>query len=145
LWEPLERKRAPQNGYAGKFSTPYCIAAGFIDRRAGLEQFTDEHVALPALRALASRISYVIDPDDEYPRNFTGHLRVTLRDGASMEFHKGHLRGGAREPLSDADIDAKFADNVHFGGGSPGLTARLTQALAAIARGGPVQLNMGLD
>src|SRR5262247_2483500 len=29
LWEPLAAKQTPANGYAGKFSTPYCIAAGF--------------------------------------------------------------------------------------------------------------------
>ncbi len=145
LWEPLERKRAPPNGYAGKFSTPYCIAAGFLDRRAGLEQFTDEHVRTPALRALASRISYVVNPDDEYPRNYTGHLRVTLRDGSCIEVHKGHLRGGAKEPLSEADIDAKFADNVRFGGGTPDLAARLMKSLQALAAGGTVQLTTDSD
>src|SRR6516225_11900722 len=30
LWEPLAAKQHPANGYAGKFSTPYCIAAGFV-------------------------------------------------------------------------------------------------------------------
>ena len=55
-----------------KFSTPYCIAVGFLDGKAGLEQFTDERAADPALRALAAKVSYVIDPNDEYPRNFTG-------------------------------------------------------------------------
>ena len=29
LWEPLAAKQRPPNGYAGKFSTPYCIAVGF--------------------------------------------------------------------------------------------------------------------
>ena len=48
LWEPLAKKHAPPNGYAGKFSTPYCIAVGFIDGKAGFEQFTDERVKDPA-------------------------------------------------------------------------------------------------
>src|SRR4051812_48129183 len=30
LWEPLADKQSPPNAYAGKFSTPYCVAAGFI-------------------------------------------------------------------------------------------------------------------
>src|SRR3954447_191517 len=29
LWEPLAAKQKPGNGYAGKFSTPYLLAAGF--------------------------------------------------------------------------------------------------------------------
>ncbi|MEQ1580945.1 MAG: MmgE/PrpD family protein [Steroidobacteraceae bacterium] len=145
LWEPIALKRSPPNGYAGKFSTPYCVAAGFIDRRAGLGQFTDEHVRNPALLALAGRVSYVVDPDDEYPRNYTGRMRVTLRDGSTIETRKGHLRGGAREPLSEADIDAKFLDNVRFGGGSPRFAVSLKDALSAIAAGGPVRLNAGIE
>lgn len=145
LWEPIDLKRSPPNGYAGKFSTPYCVAAGFIDRRAGLGQFTDEHVRNPALLALAARVSYVVDPDDEYPRNYTGRIRVTLRDGSTIETRKGHMRGGAREPLSEADIDAKFLDNVRFGGGSPRFAVSLKDALSAIAAGGPVRLNAGIE
>src|SRR5947208_7643096 len=30
LWEPLDQKRRPPNGYAGKFSTPYRLASGFV-------------------------------------------------------------------------------------------------------------------
>ena len=39
LWEPLAAKQTPANGYAGKFSTPYCIAAGFVRGNVGLERF----------------------------------------------------------------------------------------------------------
>ena len=39
LWEPLAAKQTPANGYAGKFSTPYCIAAGFVRGNVGLGRF----------------------------------------------------------------------------------------------------------
>jgi len=145
LWEPLALKRSPPNGYAGKFSTPYCVAAGFIDRRAGLGQFTDERVRDAALLALAARVSYVVDPEDEYPRNYTGRLQVTLRDGSTFEMRKGHLRGGAREPLSEQDIEAKFMDNVRFGGASMEYAAALKEALEGIAAHGAVKLHVGLE
>jgi 2-methylcitrate dehydratase PrpD len=80
LWEPLASKQSPANGYAGKFSVPYCIAAGFIDGKAGFEQFTDARVSDPALRALAAKVSYVVNPNDPYPKNFTGHIRATLEE-----------------------------------------------------------------
>jgi 2-methylcitrate dehydratase PrpD len=143
LWEPLARKHAPPNGYAGKFSTPYCIAVAFVDGRAGLEQFTDTRVRDPRLIALASRIGYEIDPANEYPRNYTGHLRVTLVDGTLVEIEKPHLRGGAQQPLTDNDIAAKFTDNVRFGGGSSDMAARLAAAIARIAAGGSVDLEVG--
>lgn len=138
LWEPLELKRAPPNGYAGKFSTPYCIAAGFIDGKAGFEQFTDTRVRDPALRALAAKISYTIDPANDYPRNFSGHIRATLKDGTVREIRKAHMRGGANEPLSDSEIVEKYRDNLRFGGWTIERSDRMTAAIETVARGGAV-------
>ena len=64
------------NGYAGKFSTPYCIAAGFVRGNVGLGDFSDEAVRDPAVVALAAKVRYQIDPKNPYPRNFTGHIRA---------------------------------------------------------------------
>src|SRR5262245_60946157 len=44
LWEPLADKRRPPNGYAAKFSTPYCLAYGFMHGGVGLKTFTDAAV-----------------------------------------------------------------------------------------------------
>ena len=140
LWEPLDLKHAPPNGYAGKFSTPYCIAVGFIDGRAGFEQFTDARASDPSVRALASKVSYVIDPDSEYPRNFSGHIRATLKDGSTHEARRPHLRGGSREPLSDAEIVAKFEENARFGGWTADRVAAVSEALDRIAASGLVDL-----
>jgi 2-methylcitrate dehydratase PrpD len=95
LWEPLAAKHRPPTPYAAKFSTPFCMAVGFIDRKAGFAQFTGDRVDDPAVLALASKIRYIINPDDEYPRNFAGHLRATLRDGSERELRQPHMRGGA--------------------------------------------------
>lgn len=116
LWEPLSEKRNPSTSYSAKFSVPFCIAVAFVDRAAGLGQFTDERVADPEVRALAAKVTYEIDPADEYPRNYTGHIRLTLKDGTQREVRQPHLRGGAREPLSREEIRAKFRANAAFGG-----------------------------
>ena len=34
--------------------------------------------------ALAGKVRYRIDPDNPYPRNFTGHIKVTLNDGSTV-------------------------------------------------------------
>jgi hypothetical protein len=36
LWEPLASKHRPPTPYAAKFSTPFCMAVGFIDRKGRL-------------------------------------------------------------------------------------------------------------
>jgi 2-methylcitrate dehydratase PrpD len=116
LWEPLADKQRPPNAYAAKFSQPYCIAAGFVLGHAGLEAFTEERVRDERLRALAAKVRYEIDPDNPYPREFTGHIRVKLSNGTSIEERQPHLRGGAREPLSRAEIEEKFRLNCAYGG-----------------------------
>jgi 2-methylcitrate dehydratase PrpD len=116
LWEPLAAKQTPPNGYAGKFSQPYCIAAGFIRGNVGLSDFSDEAVQEPAIVALAQKVRYRIDRDNPYPDNFTGHIRMTLRDGSVIEERQPHMRGGAHEPLSRKDIEDKFLLNARHGG-----------------------------
>jgi len=116
LWEPLAAKQAPPNGYAGKFSTPYCIAAGFVRGNVGLSDFSDSAVKDPAVRAVAAKVRYQIDPINPYPANYTGHIRATLRDGRVVEERQPHMRGGAHEPLTRKDIEEKFMLNARNGG-----------------------------
>jgi 2-methylcitrate dehydratase PrpD len=129
LWEPLATKQTPANGYAGKFSTPYCIAAGFVRGNVGLGDFTDDAVRDQAVVALAQKVSYRIDPQNPYPREFTGHLRATLNDGRVIEERQPHFRGGAKEPLSQADIEEKFVLNCRHGGWDE---ARAKRAIALL-------------
>ena len=143
LWEPLAEKHRPPNGYAGKFSTPYCMAVAFLDGEAGLHQFSDARANDPSVRALAAKVSYEVDPGDEYPRSFTGHLRVLLRDGRQIELRQPHMRGGAKEPLSDKELDAKFVANLRFGGFDAVRAAALRDALNRIADGGAADLKAG--
>jgi 2-methylcitrate dehydratase PrpD len=140
LWEPLAAKQRPKNGYAGKFSTPYCIAAGFVRGNVGLSDFSDDAVRDAKVLALAAKVRYRIDPQNPYPKNFTGHIRATLRDGSVIEERQPHMRGGVHEPLSRADIEEKFLLNARHGCWSD---ARATAALKLIAGlfDGPVELS----
>ncbi len=125
LWEPRQEKWNPSTPYAAKFSVPYCIAVGLMDRAAGLEQFTAKRVQDPEVRRLAAKIRYQIDPANAYPRNYSGHITVTMSDGTVHEAEQPHFRGGAKEPLTDQEIRAKFRANTAFGGWSEAQTARL--------------------
>ena len=118
LWEPLAAKQRVPNAYAGKFSTPYCIASGFVLGNAGLDAFTEERVRDPRLVALAGKVRYEVDPDNPYPNEYTGHVRVRMKDGSVLEERQPHLRGGAHEPLSRADVEDKFRHNCTYGGWS---------------------------
>ncbi len=134
LWEPLATKRAPQNAYAAKFSIPYAIAVALLKDNAGLSEYTDAQVSEPALLALMAKVNYVVDPTNPYPKQFTGHLQVTLTDGTVFEHRQGYFKGGAQHPLSDADLQHKFHANCAHGGqdrvASDALLAQLDGLLA---------------
>jgi 2-methylcitrate dehydratase PrpD len=116
LWEPLASKQRPPNGYAAKFSTPFILASGFVRGGVGLDAFTEEAVRDETVLALAAKVRYVVDPDNPYPKAFTGHIRATLNDGRVVEERQPHFRGGASEPLTRADIAEKFMLNARHGG-----------------------------
>jgi 2-methylcitrate dehydratase PrpD len=135
LWEPLAAKRRPANGYAAKFSTPYCIAAGFLRGHVGLSDFSDHAVRDPAVVALATRVRYVVDPGNPYPKEFTGHIRAVLHDGRVIEERQPHLRGGAHEPLTRADIEEKFMLNARHGGWSAERAAAALTTIGSLFDG----------
>lgn len=116
LWEPLASKHKPANDYAAKFSAPFNIAVAFVTGGAGLAAFTEKTVRDPRILALAAKVKYVVDPDNPYPKAYTGHVRMTLKDGRVFEERQPHIRGGAQEPLTRAEIEDKFRLNCVFGG-----------------------------
>jgi len=118
LWEPLADKQRPRNGYAAKFATPYLLSAGFVYGGVGLGAFTENAIRDPRVLALAAKVKFVIDADNPYPNNYTGHIRATLADGSVVEDRQPYLRGGAQEPLTRQDVTDKFALNAQHGGWS---------------------------
>ena len=101
--------------------------------------FTDVAVQDPAVLALAGKVRFQIDPNNPYPKNFTGHIRATLRDGTVIEERQPYMRGGAQEPLTRADIEQKFMLNCQHGGWSETRAAEALQLIAELFKG-PVNL-----
>ena len=115
LWEPLSEKQSPSSPYGAKFSVPYCIAVGLIDGQAGLKQFTNERLSDQKVKHLSSKISYEINPNDEYPKNYTGDIKVFTKDGRQYSASQNCLRGGRKAPLFKDEVEHKFEDNLKFG------------------------------
>ena len=115
LWEPLKEKQNPSSPYGAKFSVPYCIAVGLIDGEAGLKQFTHERLKDSNIIKLASKVTYEINPNDEYPKNYTGDITIYKKDGSIISANQSCLRGGKNAPLRKEEIDLKFEANLKFG------------------------------
>ncbi|HKO72913.1 MAG TPA: MmgE/PrpD family protein [Bradyrhizobium sp.] len=135
LWEPLADKQRPRNGYAAKFATPYLLATGFVHDGVGLGAFTEAAIRQPEVLALSAKVKYVIDPQNPYPDNFTGHIRATMKDRSVVEERQPHLRGGAHEPLTRQDITDKFALNLQHGGWTKAQSDATLRSLAKLYTG----------
>jgi 2-methylcitrate dehydratase PrpD len=114
LWEPLKDKQRPGSSYGAKFSLPYSIAVMLVRGRAGLEEFTDEAIRDPEVIQLAQKVRYELDPTIDYPRHFSGHVKIRLDDGSVLEENQPHPRGGFESPLPPAEIEEKFRANARL-------------------------------
>jgi 2-methylcitrate dehydratase PrpD len=135
LWEPLADKQRPKNGYAAKFAVPYLLATGFVHGGVGLGAFTEKAIRDADVLALASKVKFVIDPDNPYPNNYTGHVKATLKDGSVAEERQPYLRGGASEPLTRQDVTDKFMLNAQHGGWSKAQSEAALKLLAGLYQG----------
>ncbi len=99
LWEPLADKQKPISSYGAKFSLPYSIAVMLIRGRAGLEEFSEAAIRDPELLELAAKVRYELDPTIDYPRHFSGHVKVRMKDDTVLEENQPHPRGGFEDPL----------------------------------------------
>ena len=113
LWEPLKEKKSPSTPYSAKFSVPYCVAVGFIRGDAGLNEFNEKSINDKQILNLASKVNYEIDPNNEYPKNYTGTLICKTSENEFTE-HQPCFRGGIKEPLTKDDIDKKYNANLNY-------------------------------
>src|SRR5438093_64632 len=135
LWEPLADKQHPRNGYAAKFAVPYLLATGFVHGGVGLGAFTESAIRDERVLALAAKVKFVIDPDNPYPNNYTGHIRAVLKDGSVVEDRQPYLRGGAQEPLTRQDVIDKFLLNAEHGGWSAVQSEAALKLMAGLYSG----------
>jgi len=103
----LTGKKAPQRGLEGKFSVYHAVAVALVEGAAGEKQFSDRAVRDPTVVALRSRVVPTVDPSVK-PEQVD--LTVVLRDGRQLDRHIENAVGSVEVPMSDAALEAKFAD-----------------------------------
>ena len=65
---------------------------------AGLDAFSEKTVRDPRILGLAAKVNYVVDPNNPYPKAFTGHVKMTLKDGRVFEERQPHIRPRRARP-----------------------------------------------
>lgn len=98
----------PETGLDGKFSFQYTVAASLLDRRIGIETFTDEAVHRPEVKVLLDKTTVDMRPD--IPANFEEMwvaVRVETTDGQTYVSRCNRPRGIWGNPLTREERLAK--------------------------------------
>ena len=123
----LTGKKTPRTGLEGKFSVFHSAAVALIDGAGGEAQYADARVNSPDVVALRGKVDAVADAGMALD---AVQARVTLTNGTQHEVSIAHCVGSAQQPMTDAQLDAKFRDQCDVVLGA----ARAAAALALLQR-----------
>ena len=108
----LTGKKEPADGLQAKFSVYHGCAAGLVFGRAAEEEYADDIVNRADLVALRRKVVATVDDTvDEASADVT----AVLTDGRRVHVFVEHAIGSLANPMSDAQLEAKFrgmADSV---------------------------------
>jgi 2-methylcitrate dehydratase len=104
-------KYDPQTKEAADHSLPYVIAAALVDRQVTPAQFTMEKIMNAKIHEQLRKVEVVADPEIEkvFPDLQRVIVQIHTRDGRSYTKQLDFPKGDPRNPLTDADIEEKFA------------------------------------
>jgi 2-methylcitrate dehydratase PrpD len=129
--EPADRKLRPTTPYDAKFSLPYCIGALLSRGSLGVEAFTPEAIADERALAVAAKVRYEV-AEFEDGNEFSGGVRARA-GGRTYEASVARSRGGPANPLTAAEVHAKFLRNAGLALGE-GEAERLLATLNELQR-----------
>jgi 2-methylcitrate dehydratase PrpD len=100
---------APQNAIAAQFSIPFALAVALRYRRIAPEDVSEERLQDPEILALARRTEVVVDPEinGQFPARTIARVTLYTARGP-FQTTVEYPRGNPENPLSDADLRAKF-------------------------------------
>ncbi|MEI6617914.1 MAG: MmgE/PrpD family protein [Betaproteobacteria bacterium] len=101
----LTGKKEPADGLQAKFSVYHGCAAGLMFGRAAEEEFSDAIVTRPDMVALRRKVVATVDDSiDESAADIT----AVLTDGRRVHLRVEHAIGSLQNPMTDAQLEAKF-------------------------------------
>ncbi len=127
------RVRAPRSQEEAEYSLTYCVAAVAVHGELGPRQVSEGGWEDPRVLDLAQRIDLALAPDLDarFPAEALARVAIVTHDGARVESEVLPARGGPEDPLTPAEIRAKFGRLVD-GTLAPAAAAALAAAVETI-------------
>jgi 2-methylcitrate dehydratase PrpD len=102
----------PRTAFEAKFSVSYCVAAALVLGSVRLRAFSPAALTDPVVREVEQRVTVV--PDEEMERVFPAQRRAIVtaveKSGARRQVVRNTRKGDPDDPLTDAELAAKFVD-----------------------------------
>ncbi|HEV2728828.1 MAG TPA: MmgE/PrpD family protein [Terriglobales bacterium] len=104
-------KYDPHTKETADHSLPYVIAAAIVDRQVTPAQFEIKKIMDPTIRAQLKKVEVVADPEIEkvFPALQRVIVNIATTDGRTFSKQLDYPKGDPRNPLSDAEVEEKFA------------------------------------
>jgi len=108
----------PKDELQAKFSMEFCMAILLLDRRAGLNEFTDAAVEREDVRSMIEKVDFVIDERAEAAgyHLMTTYIDIELNDGRTISGRADFGKGSPAFPMSYDEVAVKFRENAEFAG-----------------------------
>lgn len=110
--EPEDQKLNPASSWHCRVSLHWSVAEAAVLRRLDRYAYDLNRPEAEAIRALAAKVSYSIDPEGYDRTRWRGHVIVHTKDGKTYEHLETANRGSAQNPLTPEDIFSKFRSNT---------------------------------
>lgn len=102
------RFRKPTQGFRGKFSIDYVLAAMLLDGRVDLGSFADDYCNSPLMRESLEKVRVNAHPDwpDDWCQKTP--VTITMKDGRKFTKAVNEVRGSPGNPLSRDELVDKY-------------------------------------
>ena len=110
--EPVAEKTAPATEAHCRVCLQYTLAEALVRGELGRTAYADAYRTDPEILALARKVTYRVDPEFPPPGRFKGALTMRLVDGRVFDVVEEYNRGSAENPMTEAELRAKFDDNA---------------------------------
>jgi 2-methylcitrate dehydratase PrpD len=106
----------PTTGLQAKFSMEFGLSILLLDRKAGLNEYTDAVVQRPDVQQMIKRVNFYVDPEAEaagYDK-MTSLLKIHLKDGRVLTGRADFAKGSPANPMSFDEVADKFRGCAEF-------------------------------
>jgi 2-methylcitrate dehydratase PrpD len=106
----IVRFHKPTEGFRGKFSIDYVLAAMLLDGRVDLDSFTDEYCNAPQMRSSLGKVQ--INAHPEWPNDAVSRRRspvtITMKDGRKFTKTVDEVRGSPKNLMTRNELLDKY-------------------------------------